>query len=91
MHRQSQALEMAPEATDVNHVGIGGLTFRSWISGTVSTLTSTVPRRTRPFPEGLGLFPGSKTTEVLSFIGIKSSLSKAYSRSCPTSHSSRSG
>lgn len=62
--RQSQALEMAEEATDVSQVGIGGLALRWMISGTASALTSTGPRRTLAGAVVAGGFPGSKMTEV---------------------------
>ena len=70
MLRQSQALEMAEEATDVSHVGIGGLALRRLISGADSM--STGPRRARVCAVAAGGFPGSKMTEVLASVTMKS-------------------
>ena len=94
MLRQSQALEMAEEATDVSQVGIGGLALRWMISGTASALTSTGPRRTLAGAVVAGGFPGSKMTEVLPLISIESWMVRwrlRHSRSCPASYSGRSG
>lgn len=68
--RQSQALEMAEEATDVSHVGTGGLALRGRFHG--SAFASAGPRRARACTIAAGGFPGSKITEVLALISMKS-------------------
>ena len=71
MLRQSQALEMAEEATDFSQGGISGLALRSMSSGAASALTSIGPRRALAGTVVAGGFPGSKIAEVLSLIEIK--------------------
>lgn len=92
--RQSHALEMAEVATAVNQVGIGGLALRRRISDTESALTPTGPRRIRTGAVVAGGFPGSKITEVLPLVSIRSWVMEkhlGHLRRCPTGHSSGSG
>ena len=65
MLRQSQALEMAEEATDVSQVGICGLASRSMTSATAFACTLTDPRRARAGAVVAGGLPGTKMTDVL--------------------------
>lgn len=94
MLRQWHALEMAEVATAVSQVGIGGLALRRRTSGTTSALTSTGPRRIPTGAVVAGGFPGSKITEVLPLVGIRSWVVEehlGHSRRCPTGHNSGSG
>lgn len=67
--RQSQALEIAEEATAVNHVGIDGLALGWIIPGTASE--SNDPRRARACAVVVVGFPGSKMIEVLAPISMR--------------------
>ena len=94
MLRQSHALEMAEVATAVSQVGIDCVALRRRISGTASALTSTGPRRIRIGAVVAEGFPGSKITEVLPLVSIRSWVVEehfGHSRRCSTGHSSGSG
>ena len=77
MLRQSQALEMAEEATDVSQVGIGGWTLRSLTSRTMSALISSGSRRARALLVVAVGFPGKKTTEVQPLVSTELSSGRA--------------
>lgn len=92
--RQSQALEMAEEATDVSQLGIGGSALRRMISKAPSALASIGPRRARAGAVVVGGFPDSKITEVLPLINSMSCMVEErlrHLRSRPTGHCGRGG